>query len=550
MFEASRLELTGSPSDSVSARVARVAGFGSRAFSICLLLLTGLLLTPGLAAQDFRSRLKGLVFETEDWSEPKDAWVKDKFLADKWCLWTTEENVIQKRSGGQSLKSPEVKADRATPAEGATPLHTRITGIPAGLYQVWMNNPIRSIALSFDGQAWTKITPPSGEIDLGLRQIVDGSFELWVDDRYASPENAGSCYYDYLRFEPLAAIEFSRMTAFTLADGQTQLTWVTNRPLPTGTVAFGPGEARTQSVASEAKGRRNHAVVLSALESGRAYSAQVQVGGQTGAQIVSPVLRFSAGARPVPPRSKAQRIPLSVAEPTAAGRRVWPVTSGVPFAQGELASAADVRLFDAAGLGVPLQREVLARWPDGSVRWLLLDFQTATRTEAPSALTLEVRPGDPARRRASPCSARTPTASPSTRAPCAWNSAGRALPCSIASSRTATATAGTRPRSWSRVRPCWAMPGSMTRPASASLLASRTCWRSRQTGRSAPRCGSRATSWPPTAPGSSATGPASPSGAASAWSGCSGRSGTTAARTSSPRSRRRASACRSPPRTV
>lgn len=396
MFEASRLELTGSPSDSVSARVARVAGFGSRAFSICLLLLTGLLLTPGLAAQDFRSRLKGLVFETEDWSEPKDAWVKDKFLADKWCLWTTEENVIQKRSGGQSLKSPEVKADRATPAEGATPLHTRITGIPAGLYQVWMNNPIRSIALSFDGQAWTKITPPSGEIDLGLRQIVDGSFELWVDDRYASPENAGSCYYDYLRFEPLAAIEFSRMTAFTLADGQTQLTWVTNRPLPTGTVAFGPGEARTQSVASEAKGRRNHAVVLSALESGRAYSAQVQVGGQTGAQIVSPVLRFSAGARPVPPRSKAQRIPLSVAEPTAAGRRVWPVTSGVPFAQGELASAADVRLFDAAGLGVPLQREVLARWPDGSVRWLLLDFQTATRTEAPSALTLEVRPGDPA----------------------------------------------------------------------------------------------------------------------------------------------------------
>jgi hypothetical protein len=396
MLKAPRPPRPGSPEDSAPAHFLRVSDFGFRACHICLLLLTGPFLIPGVAAQDFRSRLKGLVFETEDWSEPKDAWVKDKSLPDKWCLWTTEEDVIHKRSGGQSLKSPDVKADRATPAEGAPPLHTRITGIPAGLYQVWMNSPNRNIALSFDGQAWTKCIPPGGEVDLGLRQIADGSFELWVDDRYATPQSLGSCYYDYIRFEPLTAVEFSRMTAFTLPDGRTQLTWVTNRPLPTGTVAFGIGDARTQAAVSEAKGMRNHAVVLPPLESGRAYTAQIRIGSQPAALILSPVLRFSAGARPVPPLSRAQRLPLSVAEPTAAGRPAWPVTAGVPFALGELASAADVRLLDAAGQPVPVQREVTARWSDGSVRWLLLDFQAATQPGAPTALTLEVRPGSPA----------------------------------------------------------------------------------------------------------------------------------------------------------
>ena len=52
----------------------------------------------------------------------------------------------------------------------------------------------------------------------------------------------------------------------------------------------------------------------------------------------------------------------------------YPVRSGVPFARGMLPPGRPVALRDPGGAVVPLQTTVLSRWPDGSTRWLLLDF--------------------------------------------------------------------------------------------------------------------------------------------------------------------------------
>lgn len=51
-----------------------------------------------------------------------------------------------------------------------------------------------------------------------------------------------------------------------------------------------------------------------------------------------------------------------------------PVTGGVPLPQGAAPAGADFALTTAAGHPVPLQARVLARWKDGSARWVLLDF--------------------------------------------------------------------------------------------------------------------------------------------------------------------------------
>lgn len=51
----------------------------------------------------------------------------------------------------------------------------------------------------------------------------------------------------------------------------------------------------------------------------------------------------------------------------------YPVTGGIPFARGSLPDASRVRLGDG-GRELPVQTETLARWPDPSVKWLLLDF--------------------------------------------------------------------------------------------------------------------------------------------------------------------------------
>ncbi|MBN1441541.1 MAG: hypothetical protein JXA90_02480, partial [Planctomycetes bacterium] len=73
--------------------------------------------------------------------------------------------------------------------------------------------------------------------------------------------------------------------------------------------------------------------------------------------------------------ASAGELALTVEEPAGVERARWPVTSGVPLAAGALRDHRASALFDAGGAEVPLQTEPLALWPDGSVRWLLLDFQ-------------------------------------------------------------------------------------------------------------------------------------------------------------------------------
>jgi hypothetical protein len=53
------------------------------------------------------------------------------------------------------------------------------------------------------------------------------------------------------------------------------------------------------------------------------------------------------------------------------------VTSGVPFPQGFLTDPTRVGVCTDAGTAVPVQRRVLAEWPDGSVKSLLLDIPVA-----------------------------------------------------------------------------------------------------------------------------------------------------------------------------
>jgi len=77
----------------------------------------------------------------------------------------------------------------------------------------------------------------------------------------------------------------------------------------------------------------------------------------------------------LPSVALGQEIHLTVKEPSGVARAGWPVTSGIPLAQGELRRDRHAALFDAGENELPLQTEALSRWPDGSIRWLLVDFQ-------------------------------------------------------------------------------------------------------------------------------------------------------------------------------
>lgn len=61
-------------------------------------------------------------------------------------------------------------------------------------------------------------------------------------------------------------------------------------------------------------------------------------------------------------------------EPSNHARRRWPITVSVPFAQSLVNEERQVILRDPRMGQLHVQRRVLAAWPDGSIKWLLLDF--------------------------------------------------------------------------------------------------------------------------------------------------------------------------------
>ena len=77
-------------------------------------------------------------------------------------------------------------------------------------------------------------------------------------------------------------------------------------------------------------------------------------------------------------------IDLLITERSGIFRWNEPITMGVPFEKGQAHGDPAFLLFDESGNPVPVQTEALSRWSDGSIRWLLLDFQ-ANASENTSA---------------------------------------------------------------------------------------------------------------------------------------------------------------------
>jgi hypothetical protein len=88
----------------------------------------------------------------------------------------------------------------------------------------------------------------------------------------------------------------------------------------------------------------------------------------------------ATAAGPGAPVRQPQQVTLDATEPSGLGRSRWPLTAGVPFPPGTVKDASELGISAAAGntAHAPLmtQSRVLSRWPDGSVRWALMDWQT------------------------------------------------------------------------------------------------------------------------------------------------------------------------------
>lgn len=93
--------------------------------------------------------------------------------------------------------------------------------------------------------------------------------------------------------------------------------------------------------------------------------------------------------------------PIQITERSGFLRVQEPVTVGLPLPKGSCFEMQMLALRDHHGHAHPLQAEILSRWSDGSVKWILLDFQVSMGANESVAWTLcgqnaRVENGEPA----------------------------------------------------------------------------------------------------------------------------------------------------------
>jgi len=155
------------------------------------------------------------------------------------------------------------------------------------------------------------------------------------------------------------------------------VTWTTTWPTR-GRVEFGPTDSLGQ-VVEEQVDLNNHRVRLSGLRPGATVYYRLFCPKPNGDPCRTPVRSFLVNPPPVPQgQAVRERIPLALTGP-ATILPGWPITGGIPMPRGAIGSTKHVRLLDGDGHEQPLQAKVTSRWDDGSIRWLLLDFQTNPR---------------------------------------------------------------------------------------------------------------------------------------------------------------------------
>jgi len=90
-----------------------------------------------------------------------------------------------------------------------------------------------------------------------------------------------------------------------------------------------------------------------------------------------------------------KRIKLTAENPSSTSRQAWPITQGIPFADGELERGAAVRVVDSDGRSLHTQSTTWATWNKDLkyVKWLLVDFQADLPAGKTKELFLEYGKG-------------------------------------------------------------------------------------------------------------------------------------------------------------
>ncbi|MDP6118748.1 MAG: hypothetical protein QGG53_43350 [Planctomycetota bacterium] len=172
-----------------------------------------------------------------------------------------------------------------------------------------------------------------------------------------------------------------------VAPGEVTISWTTTMPSKT-VFEFGDGKPAGKRI-EDPYPHMVHRVVLRDLPEGKVFQGRAIGMKLDDSPYASEVIEFSLSP-PKAPESVAEtvRVPLKVQNIHDVEAKNWPVSSGVPIPQGRLGSSENVRLI-FPGEDSESQIEVTARWPDASVKWLLVSFLADVPARSTATYELE-----------------------------------------------------------------------------------------------------------------------------------------------------------------
>ena len=111
--------------------------------------------------------------------------------------------------------------------------------------------------------------------------------------------------------------------------------------------------------------------------------------------VMISVVVWSAEAVEVTQPQQVKRIYLTVEEAGGVDRLAWPVTQGIPFAEGDFPIGTAARVVLEDGTPIPTQSQPLTTWSKDKkfIKWLLVDFQIDLKANQKRRISLEYGPG-------------------------------------------------------------------------------------------------------------------------------------------------------------
>ncbi len=148
------------------------------------------------------------------------------------------------------------------------------------------------------------------------------------------------------------------------------------------------GETEEMKESREApRDMENHRVFLP-VKAGQTYHYRVVGISEDGTPKTSEKMTFKADVPALKGAVERAEIVLTFKNDGERALTAAPFLTGVPFPKGALGDAAHMRLLQD-GKEIPLQAECASRWPDGSVKWALAQFQADCPAKAEAAVSLQ-----------------------------------------------------------------------------------------------------------------------------------------------------------------